>query len=559
MISIQGKGASVGIAVGQLQFLHREEQTVERHTGGDPYREWLRFTAARDQAVEELAALEQQARHEAGSDAARFFEIHQIMARDPDYAQAISELIHSQRLNAEAAVADVAEQFAAMFAAMDDAYLRERSADVKDVSDRILAALTGVERSRPDFDGPVVLAADDLAPSETMQLDKRKILAFVTTGGSGASHTAILARTMGIPAIVAIGDRLRPEYEGREVIVDGGSGILVLDPDEAMRERMLKRQQRQQKKLQDLRQLKALPSVTADGQKVQICCNIGTPADVYPVLENGGEGIGLFRSEVLFLHRSQIPGEDEQFDAYKRVLSAMGGKEVVIRTLDVGADKCPPSMVLPAEANPALGTRGLRLCLNRPDLFRTQLRALYRASAYGTLSIMFPMVTSVWEVKEARKLCRQVTDELRSQGVPFAENVAVGVMIETPSAALVSDRLAKVADFFCLGTNDLTQYTLACDRQDSDLGRFYNSRHPAVLRLVKLVAENARANGIRCSICGELAAETDLTETFLALGIDQFSVAPTAVLPLREKVRSTDVSQVRQRVVDDLMNDAIPL
>ena len=555
MISIQGKGVSTGVAAGPLYFYQRAKSTIHRYEVADAEAEWARFKAAQAKAIEQLGVLAEKAREEAGDEAAMLFETHQLMAEDLDYEEAIEELIKDAKQNAEAVVTDVAAQFAEMFAAMDDSYMQARAADVKDVSSRIIGILSGVVQGGIDSDVPVILAADDLAPSETVQLDKSKILGFITAGGSGSSHTAILARTMGIPAIIGVGDQLKPEYEGREVIADGGTGNVVIDPDEPTRERLMAKRAELIKRQELLNQLKGLPNETKDGKSVRIYCNIGNPEDVHAVLENDGAGIGLFRSEFLYLNCDDYPSEDYQFEAYKKVLSDMGGKEVVIRTLDIGADKMIEYFKLPKEENPALGNRALRICLNRPEIFRTQLRALYRASAYGRLSIMFPMVTSVWEVKEAKKMCEQVKAELTAEGLPFSDEVDVGIMIETPAAAVISDRLAKVVDFFSIGTNDLTQYTLACDRQNNDLGRFFNAHHPAVLRLIKMVAENAHKEGIWCGICGELGADLELTETFLSIGVDELSVSPRAVLPLRQKVRETTVADVQEKLVDNLMSD----
>ena len=555
MISIQGKGVSTGVAAGPLYFYQRAKSTIRRYEVADIEAEWARFKAAQAKAIEQLGVLAEKAREEAGDEAAMLFETHQLMAEDLDYEEAIEELIKDAKQNAEAVVTDVAAQFAEMFASMDDSYMQARAADVKDVSSRIIGILSGVVQGGIDSDVPVILAADDLAPSETVQLDKSKILGFITAGGSGSSHTAILARTMGIPAIIGVGDQLKPEYEGREVIADGGTGNVVIDPDEPTRERLMAKRAELIKRQELLNQLKGLPNESKDGKSVRIYCNIGNPEDVHAVLENDGAGIGLFRSEFLYLNCDDYPTEDYQFEAYKKVLSDMGGKEVVIRTLDIGADKMIEYFQLPKEENPALGNRALRICLNRPEIFRTQLRALYRASAYGRLSIMFPMVTSVWEVKEAKKMCEQVKAELTAEGIPYSDEVDVGIMIETPAAAVISDRLAKVVDFFSIGTNDLTQYTLACDRQNNDLGRFFNAHHPAVLRLIKMVAENAHKEGIWCGICGELGADLELTETFLSIGVDELSVSPRSVLPLRQKVRETTVADVQEKLVGNLMSD----
>ena len=555
MISIQGKGVSTGVAIGPLYYYQRAKSTIRRYEVENTEAEWERFKAAQAKAIEQLGELAEKAREEAGDEAAMLFETHQMMAEDLDYEEAIQGLINDDKLNAEAAVTDTAAQFAEMFASMDDAYMQARAADVKDVSGRIIGILTGVVQGGIDSPVPVILAADDLAPSETVQLDKSKILGFITEGGSGSSHTAILARTMGIPAIIGVGDQLKPEYEGREVIIDGSTGNVVVDADEATKSYLLKKLEEQKKTQEMLNLLKGQPNVTRDGQSVRIYCNIGSPDDVPAVLSNDAGGVGLFRSEFLYLNCDDYPTEDYQFEAYKKVLSDMGDKEVIIRTLDIGADKQIGYFDLPHEENPAMGNRALRICLNRPEIFRTQLRALYRASAFGHLGIMFPMVTSVWEVKEAKKMCERVKAELTAEGKPFSSDVSIGIMIETPAAVLMSDRLAKEVDFFSCGTNDLTQYTLACDRQNADLGRFYNPHHPAVLRALKMVCDNAHKNGVWVGICGELGADLELTETFLSIGIDELSVSPRAVLPLRQKVRETTVADVREKLVGDLLSD----
>ncbi len=555
MITIQGKGVSAGVGVGPLYFYRRATVEIHNTTVEDTDAEWHRFKGAQTGAVEQLGVLAEQARAEAGDEAAMLFETHQMMAEDLDYEEAIEDLIVNQKLNAEAAVSQVAEQFAAMFAAMDDTYMQARAADVQDVSQRIIGILCGVVQGGIASDVPVLLAADDLAPSETIQLDKSKILGFITAGGSGSSHTAILARTMGIPAIVGMGDALKPEYEGRQAIADGSTGALVIDPDDETRDRLLKKREEQLRLQRLLETLKGQENVTKDGKTVRIYCNIGSPEDVHAVQVNDGGGIGLFRSEFLYLNTKDYPTEDEQFNAYKQVLSDMDGKEVIIRTLDIGADKQIGYFNLPKEDNPAMGMRALRICLNRPEIFRVQLRALFRASAYGKLGIMFPMVTSVWEVREAKRMCEEVKRDLKHEGIPYSDDVKIGVMIETPAAAVISDRLAKEVDFFSIGTNDLTQYTLACDRQNNDLGRFYNPHHPAVLRLIQMVTENAHKNGIWVGICGELGADLTLTETFLAMGVDELSVTPRAVLPLRNAVRMTDTRETSQRILDDLAED----
>ena len=555
MITIQGKGVSTGVASGPLYFYQRTTTSLRRYTVEDTEAEWKRFKEAQEKAIEQLGELAEKAREEAGDEAAMLFETHQMMAEDLDYEDAIQNRIVNEANNAEAAVTDTAAEFADMFAMMDDAYMQARAADVKDVSSRILNILFGVVQGGIDSEEPVILAADDLAPSETIQLDKSKILAFVTEGGSGSSHTAILARTMGIPAIAGLGDQLKKEFEGRPAIVDGSTGQVFVDPDEDTTRYLMEKRAKQLEYQKMLEELKGAENVTLDGQPIRIYCNIGNPEDVHAVLTNDGGGVGLFRSEFLYLNCDDYPTEDYQFEEYKKALQDMGGREVIIRTLDIGADKQIDYFEMPKEENPALGNRALRICLNRPEIFHTQIRALYRASAYGHLGIMFPMVTSVWEVREAKKMCAQVRAELKAEGIPFDEHVELGIMIETPAAAVISDRLAKEVDFFSCGTNDLTQYTLACDRQNNDLGRFFNPHHPAVLRLLKMVCDNAHRNGIWVGICGELGADLDLTEMFLSIGIDELSVSPRSVLPLRKKVRETDVSKVRETLLNDLMGE----
>ena len=555
MISIQGKGVSSGVGAGPLYFYQRAQTEIPRYTVEDTDAEWHRFKGAQTGAVEQLGDLAEKARAEAGDEAAMLFETHQMMAEDLDYEEAIEQRITEEKMNAEAAIADTAEQFAAMFEAMDDTYMQARAADVKDVSRRLLDILSGAVAGGIASDVPVILAADDLAPSETVQLDKSKILGFITAGGSGSSHTAILARTMGIPAIVGVGGALKAEYAGRPVIIDGATGNVVIDPDDMTRDRLMKKREEQLRLQRLLETIKGQPNVTKDGKSIRVYCNIGSPEDVHAVQVNDGGGIGLFRSEFLYLNCEDYPTEDQQFEAYKQVLSDMEGKEVIIRTLDIGADKQIGYFNLPHEDNPAMGMRALRICLSRPEVFRTQLRALYRASAYGKLGIMFPMVTNVWEVREAKRLCEEVKRDLKTEGIPYSEDVSLGIMIETPAAVMLSDRLAKEVDFFSIGTNDLTQYTLACDRQNNDLGRFYDPHHPAVLRMIRLVTQNAHKNGIWVGICGELGADLTLTETFLAIGVDELSVSPRAVLPLRNAIRMTDTRETGPRILAALSDE----
>ena len=558
MITIQGKGVSAGIGMGPLYFYRRAKTEIPNYKVEDTNAEWLRFKGAQSVAIDQLGELAEKARVEAGDEAAFLFETHQMMAEDLDYEEAIQGMIEDG-CNAEYAVDTVAAQFADMFASMDDAYMQGRAADVKDVSSRILGILCGVVQGGIDSDVPVLLASDDLAPSETIQLDKTKILGFVTSFGSSSSHTAILARTLGIPSVVGLGDQLDPIYEGRQVVVDGGTGAVIVDPSEDVLADFTKKREEQLAQQALLQQLKGQENVTKDGKSIRIYCNIGSPEDVDSVLVNDGGGIGLFRSEFLYLNSKTYPTEEEQFEAYKKVLTDMGDKEVIIRTCDIGADKQIDYFELPKEENPAMGMRALRISLSRPAFFRTQLRALYRASAYGNLGIMFPMVTSVWEVRETKKLIESVKKELDAEGLPYSDHVEIGIMIETPAAAVLSDRLAKEVDFFSCGTNDLTQYTLACDRQNNDLGRFYDPHHLSVVRLLKMVVENAHKNGVWVGICGELGADLEMTETFLAIGVDELSVTPRAVLPLRNAVRNLDMSESAAKICEAIDSDEAPL
>ena len=554
MLTIQGKGVSSGISIGPLRFFRRTSQAITRQKVTDTAAEWQRFQDAQAKAVEALGKLAEKARTEAGDEAALLFETHQMMAEDLDYVEAIQALVEDG-LNAEAAVTDVAAQFAEMFASMDDEYMQARAADVRDVSGRIVSLLQGLGENSMDIDTPVILVADDLSPSETVQLDKKLLLGFVTSGGSSSGHTAILARTMGIPAIIGVGDVLKPEHEGREAIIDGATGQVVLEADPLIRDSMLKKRAEQMALKQQLEGLKGEENVTLDGQKIEIYCNIGSPDDVSAVKINDGGGVGLFRSEFLYLACQDYPTEEQLFEAYRSAVASMEGKKVIIRTLDIGADKQVDYFGLEKEENPAMGLRALRICLTRPEVFRTQLRALYRASAYGKMGIMFPMITSVWEFLECKRACQAVQSELQKEGVPFDASVELGVMIETPAAVLISDRLAKEADFFSIGTNDLTQYTLACDRQCSKLGRFYDPHHPAVLRAIKIVVDNAHKYGKWAGICGELGADLELTPLFLSIGVDELSVTPDMVLPLRAVIRDTNAGAVRENLLAELLQD----
>ena len=539
MEQIFGKGVSKGVAAGPISFYRRPSGEIPRRSVTDTAAELARFHDACETAKKQLGVLHDKALAEAGEDAAMLFEAHQMMLDDLDFVESIEGLIENDRLNAEAAVSDTGAQFAEMFAAMDDSYMQARAADIRDISTRVVGILTGEGESGIVSDVPCIVAADDLAPSETVQLDKSLILGFITAGGSANSHTAILARTMGIPAIIGAGDALQAEMEGKYAIIDGQTGETVIAPDDAERERLLKKQAKE-KALKEL--LKGKPNETRDGRNVMVYCNIGSPADIDAVLQNDGGGIGLFRSEFLYLQGSDYPTEDEQFEAYKTVAERMGGRRVIIRTLDIGADKQADYFHLDKEENPAMGLRAIRICLTRPEVFRTQLRALYRASAYGKIAIMFPMITSVWEVQEIKRICRNIRAELAEEGVPMADKVELGIMIETPAAVMMSAELACEVDFFSVGTNDLTQYTLAVDRQGVGLDRFFDAHHPAVLRMLRMTAENAHRAGIWIGICGELGADAELTETFLSMGIDELSVSPSAVLPLRSAIRSIDTT-----------------
>ena len=552
MIVFTGKGVFGGIAIGKIAVYGKKEQKVKRQRVEDTQAEIARFEQAKNQAIEQLGKLYEKALHEVGEANAMIFQIHQMMLEDPDYCDSITNIIGTQSVNAEFAVATTADNFAQMFTSMDDAYMKERAADVRDISERLISILSNGQGRSFSSDEPVIIMAEDLAPSETVQLDKDKVLGFVTAKGSTNSHTAILARTMNIPAVINIGIELSPEYDGMLACVDGFTGTVYLDPNEQTLSQMKEKQERDLQQRALLQQLKGQENVTLDGQKIKIYCNIGNPSDVGGVLKNDAGGIGLFRSEFLYLENSDYPTEEEQFLAYKQVAETLAGKEVVIRTLDIGADKQVEYFNMPPEENPALGYRAIRICLDRIEIFKTQLRALLRASAYGKIAIMFPMITSVQEVQDIKQIVEEVRADLDSQGIPYDKSIQLGIMIETPAAAIISDELAKEVDFFSVGTNDLTQYTLAIDRQNQKLERFYNPHHKAVLRLIKMAADNAHKNGIWIGICGELGADLALTETFLAMGIDELSVSAPYVLPLRKKVRETEIGKVRDRLLSEL-------
>ena len=530
-----------GIAIGKLKLYRKEAVETGRASSLTPEEEYARFQAAQKAAQEQLGQLYEKALDEVGEDNAAIFEIHQMMLEDEDYVDAVKGILDSQGATAEYAVTATGENFAAAFAAMEDPYMQARSADVKDISRRVVNILAGTDAGAVQGDEPAILVADDLTPSETVQLDKSKLLGFITRGGSTNSHTAILARTMGIPALIGVD--FDESWDGQLAILDGYNHCVYVDPAPELLSAMEAKRRADLEQEALLQGLKKKPNVTLDGTEIQVYANIGGVGDVGLVLQNDAQGIGLFRSEFLYLDGDDYPTEEEQFAVYKRVVETMAGKKVIIRTLDIGADKQVDYFDLSKEENPAMGLRAIRICLNRPEVFRTQLRALYRASAYGKVAIMFPMITSVWEVKECRRACQKVMEELTDEGIPFNRDTELGIMIETPAAVFMAPELAQLVDFFSVGTNDLTQYVLACDRQCNDLGKFYDPHHPAVLRALKLAADAAHAAGIWIGICGELGADLRLLPTFLAMGIDELSVSPTAVLPLRAAIRQSIAAQ----------------
>ena len=542
MKQFPGKGVYGAVAMGKISLFKKQDTVIQRTSVTDTEAEKARVEAAKAAASEQLQAIYEKALKEVGETNAQIFEIHMMMLEDDDYNESIQNIIDTQKVNAEYAVSITADNFAEMFSAMDDAYMQARAADVRDISDRIIANLTGNVAVQEDSDEKRIICADDLAPSETVSLDKDKVLAFVTAHGSSNSHTAILARNMNIPAVIGVGsDFLKEVQDGTEAIVDGFTGEIFVEPDEETRQRLLEKQRADEEKKRLLLELKGKENITKDGTKVNIYANIGSVDNIGAVLLNDAGGIGLFRSEFLYLENTDYPNEEQQFLAYKRVLESMAGKKVIIRTLDIGADKQVDYFHLKKEDNPAMGYRAIRICLTRPEIFKTQLRALYRASIYGNLGVMFPMITSVSELEKILAICEEVKAELREQGVTYSDTMELGIMIETPAAAIISDRLAPMVDFFSVGTNDLTQYTLACDRQNPDIEPFIDTHHEAILRLIEMSAKNAHANGAWIGICGELAADTTLTETFLRMGIDELSVSPAFVLKVRDAVRNVDL------------------
>ncbi len=543
MRKFKGKGVYGAVAAGIVSVFKRNDVQVKRIKTDNAEAEIARLEAAKEKAYAQLGEIYEKALREVGEANAQIFEIHMMMIEDDDYNEAIAEMINGQGVNAEYAVAVTADNFAEMFSSMDDSYMQARAADVRDISNRIIACMSDCENSGNTSHDKVIIVADDLAPSETVSLDKEKVLAFVTAHGSSNSHTAILARNMNIPAIIGVGENFLSHIkDGDMAIADGFTGELTVNPDEETIALYEKKQQEEAEKKALLQKLRGKDNRTIDGTEINIYANIGSIDNIGEVLLNDAGGIGLFRSEFLYLENTDYPSEEQQLKVYKRVLESMAAKRVVIRTLDIGADKQADYFNLAKEENPALGLRAVRLCLNRPEIFRTQLRALYRASVYGRLGIMFPMITSEWELKEILSLCESVKAELDADNIEYSDSIELGIMIETPAAAIISDKLAPLVDFFSVGTNDLTQYTLACDRQNPHIERFCDTHHEAVLRLIRTAAENAHKNGTWIGICGELAADTSLTEDFLRMGIDELSVSPSFVLRVRDTVRKIDLA-----------------
>ena len=545
----QGKSVFGGIAIGKIQVWKKGEQQVKRYKVEDLDGEVARFQTAKDEAVEQLGALYEKALKEVGEASAAIFEVHQMLLEDDDYIESVENIIRTQEVNAEYALAATGDNFANMFAAMDDEYMRERAADFKDITERVITILNGGGQQQMDASEPTIIIADDLAPSETVQMDKDKVLSFVTVHGSLNSHTAILARTMGIPALIGTLElHLDESLNGAMAVVDGNDGCVYIDPDEETLVQMQKKLKADKEQKELLQTLKGEKSVTLDGKNIMTYANIGDVKDLAKVLQNGAEGIGLFRSEFLYLEKETYPTEEEQFFVYKTVAETMAGKRVIIRTLDIGADKQADYFALDKEENPAMGLRAIRICLTRPEIFKTQLRALFRASAFGKIAIMYPMITSVKEVRQIREIVAEVKKELDDANIAYGE-VEQGIMIETPAAVMISDLLAEEVDFFSIGTNDLTQYTLAIDRQNQSLDEFYDAHHTAVLRMINQTVQNAHKAGIWCGICGELGADQALTKLFLSMGIDELSVSPGSVLPVRKIVRDTNVAEEKEQVL----------
>lgn len=543
MLTFQGKSVINGVAIGKIFIYKRGEQQVKRVKVEDTKSELARFRTAQQEAIKQLQDLYEASVKSIGEASAAIFEIHQMMLQDDGFVEAIENIIQTQSVNAEYAVAATSDNFYKMFSDMEDDYMRERAADVKDISERLLTVLNGKSAGMEKLSEPVIIAADDLAPSETVQLDKEKVLAFVTVHGSLNSHTAILAKTMNIPALIGTPIPLDGTVDGKTAIIDGAKGILYVEPEEEILAQMQERKKAEEEQKELLLALRGKENITLDGRKIKLYANIGNSKDLAMVLQNDAGGIGLFRSEFLYLEKEDYPTEEEQFAVYKTVAETMAGKKVIIRTLDIGADKQADYFKLAHEENPAMGLRAIRICLTRPEVFKTQLRALFRASAYGNIAIMYPMIISVDEVRQIKEVVAEVKKELEEQHIEYGE-VEQGIMIETPAAVMMSGELAEEVDFFSIGTNDLTQYTLAIDRQNPELDAFYDSHHPAVLRMIKMVVDNAHKAGIWAGICGELGADTSLTQEFLKMGVDELSVSPGRILPIRKIILETDVSSL---------------
>ena len=545
MQTYKGKSVFSGIAIGRIYVYEKGEQQVRRTKVDDIQKEKDRYRKASETAMEQLKQLYEKALNEVGEENAAVFEVHQMMLEDDDFVESVESIIETQGVNAEYAVAVTGDNFSQMFAAMDDDYMRGRAADVKDISERLITVLSGGVSGGIQSEEPVIVLADDLAPSETVQMDKDKVLSFVTVHGSVNSHTAIRARTMGIPALIGTDIPLDESVDGKMAVVDGSKGCIYVEPDQETMEQMQAKKQEEEEQKELLQQLKGRDNVTLDGQKVMLYANIGNIKDLATVIQNDAGGIGLFRSEFIYLESEDFPSEEEQFQIYRKVAETMAGKRVIIRTLDIGADKKCDYFEMEEEENPALGCRAIRICLTRPEIFKTQLRALLRASAYGNIAIMYPMITSLWEIRKIKEIVAEVKHELAAQGIEYGDPLQ-GVMIETPAAVIISEALAKEVDFFSIGTNDLTQYTLAIDRQNPKLDDFYDSHHPAILEMIRMVAENAHKAGIWAGICGELGADLELTKEFLAMGVDELSVSPGRILPIRKIILETDVSEYRK-------------
>ncbi|MBE5939764.1 MAG: phosphoenolpyruvate--protein phosphotransferase [Lachnospiraceae bacterium] len=537
MTKYSGKIAFGGIAIGEIVEFEKPDRPVRRIHTDDTDEETVRFNNAVKCAEDELTALYDKAVAEVGETNAAIFEVHKMMLADDDYLDAVINIIRQQEVNAEYAVAVTSDNFSVVFSSMEDEYMKERAADIKDISNRLIGILSGKSARHNNFAKPVIIVADDLTPSETVQLDKDMVLAFVTRKGSTNSHTAILARTMNIPAIVS--SDIGEVKDGTMCVVDGFNGEIIIEPDDAITDEYRKKQAAEEERMKELMKLKSCDSVTKSGKKVNLYANIGGVNDVAAVLQNGAEGIGLFRSEFLYLESDDYPTEESQFNAYKTVAEMMGGKPVIIRTLDIGADKQIGYFDIEQEENPALGYRAIRICLDRPEIFETQLRALYRASAFGNVSIMIPMITSLWEIKKVREIAENVKKQLEEKGVPYG-NPEIGVMIETPAAVMIAEELAEEVDFFSIGTNDLTQYVLAIDRQNESLEKYYDAHHPAVLKMIEMTVKAGHKAGIWVGICGELGADTTLTEQFINMGVDELSVSPGVVLKVRKKIMETE-------------------